>query len=308
MAEGKPSYLRGGDLFSRWQNDVLTGEGPTRWPVGDGVLAGFDLGPGRLTLLGGAPGAGKTAFAMQAAFEAVRRTADLRALVANVEMPAEALLDRQLARLAEIDAGTVRDRQIGEQDAERLPAAFDVMEQTLDRLAFLTAPFTLSNVALAADDFGATLLVLDYVQRIGPGEAAPDKRSAINRTMDLLRRFCDAGCGLLVVAAVGRSKDAKGRATYSGEHLGLASFRESSELEFGADSAYVLVPAGPDSQEVTLRHLKSRYGECRDLVLRFERQYQRFSDPLTAEQAALADAIRDYWRQRDGNTGNGQVR
>ena len=56
--------------------------------------------------------------------------------------------------------------------------------------------------------------------------------------MNYLRQFAEAGVGLMVVSAVGRSKDSKGRSSYT-EGLSLASFRESSELEFGADDAFI---------------------------------------------------------------------
>ena len=54
----------------------------------------------------------------------------------------------------------------------------------------------------------------------------------------------------------------------------LASFRESSELEFGADDAFILVPDEDDT--VVLRHLKARHTEAKDLVLQFDRRCQRF--------------------------------
>ena len=81
--------------------------------------------------------------------------------------------------------------------------------------------------------------------------------------MSYLRQFADAGTAIVVVAAVARSKDAKGRSSY-GEGLSLASFRETSELEYGADDAFILASAddgegqdGP-TRRVVLRHLKSR--------------------------------------------------
>ncbi len=81
--------------------------------------------------------------------------------------------------------------------------------------------------------------------------------------MDYLRQFADAGCAVLCVSAVARSKDRRGRSSYDGEALSLASFRESSELEYGADSAFVLVPDTKDAEEVTLRALKHRHGSRR---------------------------------------------
>lgn len=220
-------------------------------------------------LLGGAPGAGKTALAMQWALDALRLSPNLRALVVNVETAPAALLDRQLSRLSGIPLATIRDREFGELHSERLTLGFDAVEAIADRLAFLVPPFDLPSIATAADDFGADLLLLDYAQRIDAGPHA-DKRNAMNVLMEYLRRFAGAGVGVLALAAVGRTKDAKGRSSYAAEGLGLASFRESSELEFGCDSAYMLsrgrrILGGAD--EADLRCLKNRHGEPRDLRL-----------------------------------------
>ena len=63
--------------------------------------------------------------------------------------------------------------------------------------------------------------------------------------MGLVRQFADAGVAVLVVAALARGRDSKGRSSYS-EGLGLASFRETSELEYGADDAFILLPDDGD--------------------------------------------------------------
>jgi replicative DNA helicase len=278
----KPTFQTAADCSDGWRDDVLTGTPPTFYPIGAGELARLEIGPGLVTLFGGAPGAGKTAFTMQAVVDALRLTPTLRALVCNVEMPARVLLDRQLARLSGIDLGTIRYRRFDAEHADRLDQAMHTLEPLADRLAFVRPPFDLANVAASADAFGADLLVLDYIQRIAPPGQHADKRVAVNATMDYLRQFADAGVAVLVLAAVGRTKDSKGRTSYAGDGLNLASFRESSELEFGADDAFILVP-NEDGGEygtvtVTLRHLKARHTQPKDLLLDFDRRTQRFSE------------------------------
>ena len=233
-----------------------------------------------MTLFGGAPGAGKTAFTMQAAVDALRLTPTLRALVCNAEMPSKVLLDRQLARLSGIDATTIRYRRFAAEHGDRLDQGLRTLETVADRLAFVKPPFDLANVAASADAFGADLLVLDYIQRIAPPGQHADNRASVNSTMGFLREFADAGVAVLVLSSVGRTKDTKGRSSYSGDGLNLASFRESSELEFGADDAFILVPdenADYDTVTVTLRHLKARHTAPKDLVLDFDRRRQRFA-------------------------------
>jgi replicative DNA helicase len=121
--------------------------------------------------------------------------------------------------------------------------------------------------------------------------------------MDYLRQFADAGVAVVVVAAVGRTRDARGRSSYAADALNLASFRESSELEFGADDAYILAPDKHDAELVTLRHLKSRHGEQRDISLTFDKARQSFSpvDETTATKAKpdgkLQAALRSLWER-----------
>jgi replicative DNA helicase len=254
-----------------------------------------------VTLLGGAPGAGKTAFTMQAVVDALRLTPTLRACCCNVEMPPPVLLDRQLARLSGIDLKTIRYRRLVDEHAERIDQAMNTLEPLADRLCFVGPPFDLANVAAAADAFGAELLLLDYIQRISPPGDHGDRRGSVDATMGFLRQFADAGVAVIVVAAVARTKDGKGRSSYSGDGLSLASFRESSELEFGADDAFILVCEDDESDTVTLRHLKARHTEPKDVTLTFDRPRQRFTaaDGTTgtgrAETGRLQSALAALW-------------
>ncbi len=274
----KGHYIAATDALDRWRNEVLTGKAPVLYPLGAGDLGRIEVGPGLVTLIGGAPGAGKTAFTMQCLVDALRLTPTLRGLVCNIEMSAGVLLDRQLARLSGVDLTTIRHRHIGPKHADRIEQGINTLETIADRLCFLRPPFDLGNIAAAADDFGATLLVLDYIQRIAPPGEHDNRRNSVDATMNHLRQFADADVAVVVVSAVSRAKDGKGRSSYAGEGLNLASFRESSELEFGADDAFILHPDEDDAEGdlMKLRHLKSRHGECLDLSMRFDRRRQAF--------------------------------
>src|SRR5262245_42024566 len=284
------NYVGAADAFVSWRDDVLSGKPPVLWRIGTGELARIECGPGTVLLFGGAPGAGKSAFTMQVVVDALRLTSDLRAIVCNVEMAPAVLLDRQLARLSGIDLTLIRYRRLGAEHADRIDQAMNTLEPLAERLAFVRPPFDLANVAGTADAFGAQLLLLDYIQRIPPPGDHADKRGAVNATMDYLRRFADAEVAVVVVSAIGRTKDGKGRSSYAGDGLNLASFRESSELEFGADDAFILTPDDDDQGDaVTLRHLKSRHGEAKDIGLTFHRRHQRFT-PAGGDQGPRPDA------------------
>lgn len=280
----------------------MSGEPPPRIHVGTGGLAEFQLVKKQLTLMGGAPGAGKTAFTSQLTIDALRMMPELRAVVCNVEMSPEVLMERQLARLSGVSLTTIRDRKLQDEHAEPIGKAFATLESVTDRLCFVEPPFALANVAATAEDFDAELLILDYIQRIQPEGNHDQDRGRVNACMDTLRLFAAAGCAVLVISAVGRTKDSSGRSSYAGNGMNLASFRESSELEFGADDAYILHPDGDDAEgdEMKLKHLKSRHGECRDMLLDFDRPRQRFTatdrpQQSPEERAGVRSKLADLW-------------
>ena len=268
-------YVTGEAVFTGWRDDVLTGTGPVVFPH---TLPVPEIVPGHVTLFGGAPAVGKTAFVMQCVVEALRHTSSLNALVANVEMSPAALLDRQLARLAGIEADVIRHRRFTAEHADRLDAGLATVESFADRLAFLEPPFDLANVAHAADAHGADLIVLDYLQRILPPGDVADPRLRANAIMDMLRQFAGQGCAVLALSAVGRSRDNAGRSTYAASAMSLASYRDSGELEYGADDAFLLAPVDEaDPNVVRLSHLKSRHGAQRTVDLHFDRAHQAFT-------------------------------
>lgn len=260
-------------MLDEWRTDVLTGTGPV---VFTHTLPTPELTPGHVVLIGGAPGAGKTTLVMQCVVEALRHADDLRALVANVEVTPAALLDKQLARLSGIDAETVRTRAFTEEHAERLDAGLATIDGIASRLGFLDPPYTLENVAASGDAHEAGIIIIDYIQRFTVGGPEGEGRVRMNAVMDALRRFASAGHAVVVLSAVGRQKDNQGRSSYAG--LNLASFRESSELEFGADTAYIIAPTDEaDPTAVRLNCVKNRHGPMVSVDLTFNGPHQSFT-------------------------------
>src|SRR5262245_28061771 len=134
------SFVCAADALASWRDDVLSGKLPLLFPVGTGELARIEIGPGRVLLFGGAPGARKTAFPMQAVIDTLRLTPTLRAVVCNVEMGSAVLLDRQLARLSGIDLTLIRHRRLGADHADRIDQAMNTLEPLAERLVFVRPP------------------------------------------------------------------------------------------------------------------------------------------------------------------------
>ena len=76
-------------------------------------------------------------------------------------------------------------------------------------------------------------------------------------------------------------------------------------MEYGADSAYVLLPDTNEPENVTLRALKHRHGEPVDISLRFERRLQRFtSQPTETDRAQTRDRLAAMWDRTPATAGD----
>jgi replicative DNA helicase len=98
---------------------------------------------------------------------------------------------------------------------------------------------------------------------------------------------------VLVVSAVGRTRNAKGQVNY-GEHLNYANLRGSSELEFAPDDVAMLVRAdegdrNSDTWTLTVKHEKSRHGPTRDKTLLFHRSVQTFIEAPPEDAGGTLD-------------------
>ena len=287
--------IRGDELFLSWKKELLSGKPPISWALADesSPLKAIQAAPGRATGLGGGPGSGKTSLSMQLMVDGLRLSDELRVLVANVEMAPGVLMDRQLSRLSGIDLNIIQERKFQEEHTARLHAGFAELEFICGRLGFVKGPFTFDNVAAAADELEPQILVLDYLQRFQSSASGDDRRGGLDQSMSLIRRFADAGSCVFVVSALARQKNSQGRSGYDAETLTMAAFRDSSEIEFGLDDAYILT-TGKEPSERVLKHLKSRNGECRDIALEFNGSVQRFSGTFIDD---VAGEVGSWWQK-----------
>ena len=266
-----PKFCTAADLFGKWFTELESGELPTRFELAE-PFDRLDVRPGRLLLFGGAPGSGKTAALLHMGVDMLRLNESARLLIANVEMVPTLLIERIVSRLSAVPLSSIADRTLDANELARVKAATNALEPIAGRLAFLAAPFSLEHLAAAGSAFGANVLVCDYVQRFSVGDNKGDKREQLESAATILRGFCDLGAAVFVASAVARQKGNSG-SNYSG--LNLASFRGSSELEYGADSAYLV--ECDDAGRTTFHCAKNRYGAVADIVTQFDPTVQTFA-------------------------------
>lgn len=267
-------------MFEQFEASILNREKPKLFDCASygSRLKEVQIGDGLVTLFGAPPGSGKTAFVLQLVLDALHAPGqeDLRALISNVEMSPQSILTRQLARLSGVGHAWLLHRDFQEEAVPRLKGSLNDLRELMPRVEFMKPPFTLERLAERSAAFGANIVVCDYAQRFDFADRSSDSRSQINGVMDVCRRIADQGRAVIVVSAVNR-------AGYSKETAGLASFRESSELEYGADSAWLLVADEKEPSAVTLKCVKNRHGQMADIPLRFDGSRQSFIDDRASE-------------------------
>lgn len=260
-------------LFEKWESSVLNREHPAVWdwaPPGS-RLSTLKIAANTVVVMGAPPGTGKTALSLQIVLDALRAPGqeELRVLNCNVEMAPPALLDRFLARLTGVGYSYVQHRNYDDDAVPRIKAAIEELRAVMPRMEFLRPPFTLENLYERAVNFGANLVVADYCQRLDHSKRSSDQRAQAGAVMDCCRRLADDGRCVLAISAVNRQG--------YGPDATIAAFRESSDLEYGADSAWLLIRDG-NSAAVKLRCVKNRHGSIEDVQVLFDGSRQQFDD------------------------------
>lgn len=279
-----------------WQR---IGEQRDAAPTGLGGLdraLGGGMQPGRLVVLLGAPGSGKTTLANQIA-EHMADSGRPVFYLTTEDSPA-ALLAKTLARLGDLDYGAVLQgrtalrEKIGaallavaaRRSAVRLLYLEDAGRLTLDALkAMARVHFSRYDAVHAGESGGAGLLVVDYLQRWArglrgvPGESR-ELRELVSWLTEGLRGVArELNCTVLALASQNRASG------YNAGGTALASAKESGDIEYAGD---VLMALGKDEKRSagasfikpwTLNIAKNRQGETRTLDLDWYPDRQQFT-------------------------------
>jgi replicative DNA helicase len=265
-------------------DDIYHGTPPVEYAVSTDPWGSMAFRPGEIMCVAAPPGMGKTAFIMQTTLDALRLNPDVRCMIVNVEMSRRNLYERQLSRLSGVPLADITRRRdmLGRQ--YQLNRAIATMHSVGDRMFFMPGPFHINRISDAmVRDVRPDILVIDYLQRIECCEGVADTRSRVNLLMNKFRTIAEAGVCVVLVSAVGRPS-AKRKGGYNSKELGLASLRESGEIEYGCDDVYLMGAENEDAprkgdgrRNVVLKHEKSRNHSQQDLRFEFDGAIQRFS-------------------------------
>jgi replicative DNA helicase len=311
-AGGKMNHASLKTLLGGLRHDLYHGKPPVEYRVAAQPWGSVGFRPGEIMAVAAPPAMGKTALISQMTVDALRLDPAARCLTVNVEMRPEVIIERQISRLSGVPYSDIAGRKSLLVRDKHIDPALSTLDSIGDRMFFMQPPFSIERVVKTVDEVGATILVLDYLQRIQCCDGAADARNRLNSLMDTVREIANCGVCVVLISAVARTPSKKGGG-YNANEIGMGSFRESSEIEYGCDDAFVLVEGNGSettsgSRVLELRHVKSRNHERKNLGLLFEGGTQRFRlapseaspPPVMIPDVALAKS----WQERKRSATN----
>ena len=266
----KIATAKASDPWEKWETSLHEQSRQTFYDIAgpNNQLNRFRIAPGRMTILGGLPGSGKTLLAMQSAVNVLLAYPEVRVLVANCEMDPSDLLDRNLSRLAQVPYQAIRDRTYaGERRATVLEAARD-LAAIKPRLKFMPPPFTMAQVRALSASHKADIVVIDYLQRFKASESGSDLRAQVTDCMSAARELAMSGPAVLMLSALSRQGD----------------YRESSEVEYACDYAYKIVANPNDKARAVCECHKARNDARENIEITFNHAYQEVTAASEAEE------------------------
>lgn len=245
------------------------------WPSLDDVTGG--LVGGRLYVIGGRPGDGKSVAAINCA--ATGAMAGKHVLVFSQEMSTLEVTWRIYACGASVDLNEIVNRRLTDFSRKKIS---DYRKRAGNpSLRVSSKPATFNDIAKAAraqkHRIGLDLLVVDYLQLIRsdkPGRTREQEVGQISRDLKLLARELE--CALVVPAQLNRGSELR-----NDKRPTKADLRDSGQIEQDADAVILLWPKLDEhGARVGLTFIldKNRHGPKCDLPMGWNGGYSSITD------------------------------
>lgn len=250
------------------------------------------LHPGNLIVLAGRPAMGKTTLGVNIA-ENVAMNGGC-ALVFSLEMPADDLIERSMARAGVVNTQSLREGRLTEDDWTRLTVALGKLNGVKlivdDDPSTATVPQIRRKALRIKRERGLSLIVIDYLQLMrGEGGNRNEEIGGITRGLKLLAR--ELNIPIILLSQLNRGVEDR-----TDKRPMMSDLRESGAIEQDADvilMAYRDEYYNADSAfkgfaEVIIR--KQRMGPTGTVPLIFQGEYSRFCDADMAEYSQVKRA------------------
>jgi len=273
------------DNFERLEKIFREGKSVTGISTGygelDKLLSG--LQPSELIILAGRPSQGKTALALNMA-ENIAIRGGLPVAVFSLEMSKEALLQRLVASVAQVDAHKFRSGHLSREDWRRMTEGLGQMSSAplwIDDAGSISVLEIGAKARRLKRDKGLSLLIVDYLQLItarGRFNSRQEEVASISRGLKGLAK--ELQIPVLVLSQLTRAPEREERGPQ------LSDLRESGAIEQDADVVMFIyrpnffnMNATPEEREMAdILIAKQRNGPTDKVKFVFRSRLTRFEE------------------------------
>ncbi len=255
----------------------------------DRLTSGFQKGD--LIILAARPSVGKTAFALNVAYNVAYKS-DEAIAVFSLEMPAEQLIQRIICSAGSLQAETLRSGSILKDNNERYYAAAEKVSRCnlyIDDTPGIRVGEIAAKCRRLKRDHGLKMIIIDYLQLIsGPANSRESRQqevSDISRQLKMIARELEVP--VIALSQLSRSVEKR-----DNKRPVLSDLRESGAIEQDADIVSFLHREdyqNPEKEAETQGAIdviiaKHRNGALADIRLVFQKQYSKFANPARSDQ------------------------
>ena len=255
----------------------------------DKLTSGFQKGD--LIILAARPSVGKTAFALNVAYN-VSYKSDEAVAIFSLEMPAEQLIQRIICSAGSLKAESLRSGSILKESSERYYAAADKVSKCnlyIDDTPGIRVGEIAAKCRRLKREQGLKMIVIDYLQLIsGPANSRESRQqevSDISRQLKMIARELEVP--VLALSQLSRSVEKR-----DNKRPDLSDLRESGAIEQDADIVsfihredYQDPKKEAETQGATdIIIAKHRNGALADIRLVFLKQFSKFANPARSDQ------------------------
>lgn len=243
----------------------------------DRLLCG-GLRPGNLVIVAGRPAMGKTALAVNIAFQMTKKH-NLASLVLSMEMPEQELADRLIAQAGSVALSDVLSGNLHGETGERIMSAVSQLHDlpiVIDDQGGLSMFDITSKARSVKRKHGLGLLVIDYLQLMsGDGDNRNQEIEGITRGLKALAKELD----IPIVALSQLSRKCEER---TNKRPMASDLRESGAIEQDADVILMVYrdevyhPETNDKGIAEIGVVKNRNGSTGIAHLGYQGQFTRF--------------------------------
>lgn len=240
--------------------------------------------PGRFIVLAADSSVGKTALALQFAFEFVRGGHKVGFF--SFETDSEDVGDRMVSNIADVQLRRSQDKTLTQEDFEHVDQAAEAFRELPFNLIEVSR-YTVSDIRAKTLARGFDTIIVDYVQQISAKGNNPAEQVR-NISMDLHALSQELG-----VTVLGLSQVTVPETDRNGRRKPISSddLRESRQLKMDAEVILLLDLSDPTdrSSPRTLRVAKNKQGGTGYFMLDFDAPHMRFTYLPTIQETSRAE-------------------